>query len=124
MMILTPLDDQIYEVAQKEIGYAKLFPYILEDFISRKDAKEMMNSSNLPVSTMVSTQVNTILAGAAGPYPLLGTGIGSGNGSGNGQALPIYNGSFPTPASKAMEIQKEAIVNAGGNASSKAIGSI
>lgn len=116
MMILNPMDDQVYEAAQKEIGYAKLFPYILEDFVTREDIAMMMKPSNLPVST----SVNTILAGAAPSGPVTGTGIGSGN----GVTSPVYICKQPAPASIALKATKVGVVNSGGAVTSIAIGSL
>lgn len=116
MMILSPIDDQVYEAAQKEIGYAKLFPYILADFVTRKDVAQMMQPTNLPVNT----NVNTVLAGTAGPTPLTGTGIGKGT----GVTSAVYTCQNPAPASVALKAVKESIVSSGGIATSAALGSV
>ena len=121
MMIMNPINMEVYEVAQKEIAYAKLFPYILEDFITRKDAIKMMTASNLPVNTAVNTSVNTFVSGTAGSFPVVATGAGSGTGKGTGQTTPVYNGSAPTPQSIAMKAEKQAIVNSGGAATRAAL---
>lgn len=115
MMILSPIDDQVYEAAQKQIGYAKLFPYILADFATRKDVALMMKPSNLPVSTAV----NTVVAGLAAAVPVVGTGLGKGTGT----TIPIYTCQTPSPASAADKAIKEGIVNSGGVATKAAIGS-
>jgi hypothetical protein len=104
MMTFSPIDDALYEEAQVQIGYCKLFPLILEDFITRKDAAEMMKASNLPFTSTVATTGTSAAQ----------TGVGI------GQVSPIYNGSFDTPGSKLLAAQKEAIKDAGGK-STKAV---
>ena len=116
MMILNPIDNEVYEVAQKEIGYAKLFPYILEDFVTRKDIAKMMQPANLTVNTAVQT----ILAGAAGTFALVGTGQGTGTGLVN----TLYKCQTPAPDSIAMKATKKIIVDSGGKAAAAAIGSL
>lgn len=114
-MVLAPLDQRVYEKAQVEIGYCKLFPHILEDFVTRKDMAQIIRSDNLPTSTNVIVPIN----GLAGTIPVTGTA----NGPAQGTVQPVYNGSIPSPASVAMKVEKEAIKNAGGTATSAALGS-
>lgn len=111
MMVFSQLDDAMFDTVQTEIGYCKLFPHILKDFVTRLDCKEIMKSTNLPVTTSVTTAVVTT------------TDTGTGKGQGSGQTTPIYTGSTPSPASKVLEQEKEVIKNAGGSAAAAAIGS-
>ena len=106
MMVFNPINQELYDKVQVEIGYCKLFPHILKDFITRADMLQILAPNNLPVNT----QVSTILAGAAGPYPLAGTG----QGKGSGLVTPGYNGANPSSGSQALKKQKEAIRKAGG----------
>lgn len=116
MMIFNPLDEEVYEEAQVEIGYCKLFPHLLKDFITRKDMEQIMRPANLPCTTTV----NTVVSGSAGPVPVAGTGLGQGR----GQTSPGYIGQTPSAGSKILEQQKEAIKNAGGTATAAALGSL
>ena len=124
MMVFPEFNQELYDVVQVEVGYCKMFSHILEDFPTREDVKKMMDTSNLPVQTTVSTTVNTVLAGTAGPAPISGTGVGAGNGTGSGRTLPIYKCEIPSPASRALEQQKEAIAAAGGTAAQQALGGL
>jgi hypothetical protein len=114
MMVLSPINQELYDKVQVEIGYAKLFKHILEDFITRKDMMQILIPSNIPVTT----NVNTFVAGTAGPYPV----VGKGTGSGSGVANAAYKGETPSPGSIAMKTEKEAIVKAGGITTKQAIG--
>lgn len=112
MMQVSPIDLEQYDLVATKITYYKLFPYIMEDFITREDSKELMKSSNIPVTTRVTTLVNTAVQVAipAGT----GTGVGAGNGQGSGNATPIYNGSVPSPNSYKVKAQRKAQEEAGG----------
>ena len=112
MMVFSPLDEEEYDSIARKMTYWKIFEYILEDFVSRKDAKEMMKSSNLPVSTTVSTTVNTVVA--VSPPTGTGTGVGAGNGSGSGNTQPIYVGETATPGSVSLKEQHERELESGG----------
>ena len=111
-MLFSPIDDSLYDTSAIQITYCKLFPLILEDFVTRKDATEMMKSSNLPVSTDV---VVTPGQGVSVAVPA-GTGstVTPGKGNGSGNAKPIYNGAHTLPADEVLAKEKEAIKNAGG----------
>jgi hypothetical protein len=101
MMAFSQLSDEQYDMAADLIVYGKLFPKILEDFITRKDAAMMMKSSNLPVNTNVTTLVNTAVQVAVPAGT--GTGVGKGTGNGTGTASPIYTGEFPSPESQILK---------------------
>lgn len=112
MMEISSVDLEQYDLVATKITYYKLFPYMMNDFITREDAKMILKSSNLPVSTNVSTVVNTAVQVAlpAGT----GTGAGAGNGSGTGRTSPIYVGSNPSPGSQALKARYKAAEEAGG----------
>ena len=114
MMVMSPIDDSLYEEAQVEIGYCKLFPKILEDFITRKDAEKMMEASNLPFTSTVTTNPGQAVATTGTAAAQTGVTAAPGTGTGLGQVSPIYNGSFKTPASEILAAEKEAIKDAGG----------
>jgi hypothetical protein len=116
MMTFTPLNDQAYEVAQVQIGYCKLFPLIMEDFLTRKDAIEMMKPSNLPTHTNPGQAVTT----TGGPAAQSGSTVAPGQ----GKVLTKYNGSFPRSASRLLAKQKEAIKEGGGKATKAALGAV
>lgn len=112
MMQFSSLDQDQYEVIGKELIYLKIFPFILEDFVCREDAKEMMRSNNLPVSTTVSTTTNTVVT--TDPVTGTGTGIGSGTGSGTGNTQPVYIGDKANAASLLLKEQHKTELEAGG----------
>ena len=66
MMVFPEFNQELYDVVQVEVGYCKMFSHILEDFPTREDVKKMMETSNLPVQTTVSTTV-TVSGVAAAP---------------------------------------------------------
>lgn len=105
-MLTFGMSEEQYDISAKNITYGKLIEKLIEDFVTREDAKMMMKSSNLPVSTTVQTTVNTILSGVAGPVPVTGTGTGLGNGSGSGQTSPIYTGDQPSPGSNVIKAKR------------------
>lgn len=102
MMVFSPISEADYEESAIQITYCKLFPLMMEDFLTRKDSQSMMRSTNLPVTTTVNTVVTT------------STDAGTGLGQGSGQAAPAYTGSTPTAATRLLAKEKEAIKNAGG----------
>jgi len=112
MMAMTPIDESLYEEVQVQITYCKLFPLFLEDFLTRNDAKKMMEPSNLPFTSAVTTNPGQ---GVQVAVPA-GTGstVTPGTGTGTGQVSPIYNGAFKIPADEILAKQKEIIKNAGG----------
>jgi len=116
MMVLSPLDEQAYDVSATLVTYCKLFPLIMKDFLTRRDCQEMMKPLNLPVGT----SVNTIVAVTTPSGPGAGTGLGQGA----GQTSPIYAGGVPTAGSQALAREKEIIRDSGGAAAEGAIGSL
>lgn len=112
MMTFSPIDDQIYDESATQITYCKLFPLILEDFLTRDGAKEMMKSSNLPVTTNV--QVNPGQAVQVAVPAGTGSSTSPGTGSGSGNTNPTYDGSYKIPADETKAAQKKAIKDAGG----------
>lgn len=110
MMQFSSLDEDKYETLAKRMTYLKIFKFILEDFVSREDAKIMMKPTNLPVTTTVKTIVNTAVTVPTGA----GTGTGAGNGSGSGTAQPSYVGDTKTPGSVTLEQQHKTELESGG----------
>jgi hypothetical protein len=105
MMVFSEIDLSQIDESDGVIIYGKLFPKILEDFITREDAKQMMQSSNLPVTTSVDTLVETgVQIGPSGT----GIGTGKGTGAGKGQTSPLYNGSQPSAGSRLLEQRRKA----------------
>lgn len=105
-MVFNPINMELYDKVQVEMGYCKLFPHIVQDFVTRKDMLQILAPTNLPVNT----GVNTIVAGQAGQYTVVATGTGSGTGT----VSPVYKGSTLSPASTALQKQKEVALKAGG----------
>lgn len=109
-MMISGIDEEQFETFANTTIYAKLFPNLLEDFPTRADLKMVLQASNLPVTTNVSTLVNTAVQVAipAGT----GTGVGKGSGSGQGQVNAVYIADTPSPESKLLEqkrrLEKEA----------------
>jgi hypothetical protein len=92
MFVFTPINESLYEKVATEITYCKLFPLILEDFVTRADLKQFSLPSNLIVS-----------GSGGGPAPVVGV------------TTPIYNGSVAGPESQALKVAKNAIKEAGGS---------
>lgn len=116
MMVFSPIDDASYDTAATQITYCKLFKHIIEDFVTRKDAAEMMKTNNLPVSTTV--KVNPGQAVSAPPPTGAGSTTSPGSGSGSGNVQPTYDGSYKLPADEALIKEKQAIKDAGGQTTS------
>jgi hypothetical protein len=112
MMTFSPLDEEQYEDIATQMTYWKIFEYILEDFVSREDAKKMMESSNLPVTTDVL--VNAGQAVSAPPPSGAGTTTSPGTGDGSGNVRPIYDGDTATPGSISLKQQHKADLESGG----------
>ena len=104
MMAFEPMSEETYDLAAIFITYAKIFPHIMDDFITRDDAKVMMGKSNLPVTVNAGQAVATTGSPAAQ--------TGSTVSPGSGLAQPVYDGSFPSPGTKILEqrikVEKEA----------------
>lgn len=111
-MEMASIDLEKFDLVATKVTYYKLFEYMVEDFVTREDSKMMMKSSNLPVSTNVTSVVNTAVqvAGPAGT----GTGVGKGTGTGTGRSTPIYNGGNMSPGSVALKAKYKAAEEAGG----------
>lgn len=107
-MAFEPINEEIYDTAATFIAYAKIFPHIMDDFITRDDAKEMMAKSNIPITVNAGQAVAT----AGGPAAQTGTTVSSGS----GLAQPIYDGSIPSPGTKILEQAIKARKEAGGAA--------
>jgi len=105
-MAITPVDLNAYDIAATKIAYCKLFDHIMADFLTRKDCIEMMNPSNLPVNTNVTTAVQVNIV----------SGTGTGQGVGKGQCTPTYLGETPKGGSQALSQQRKAEKEAGGKA--------
>ncbi len=114
MMVFSPIDDATYDTAATQITYCKLFPLILEDFLTRNDGKEMMKTNNLPVTTDVTVNPGQVVS--APPPSGAGSTTSPGKGSGTGNVQPVYDGGVKLPADEALAKEKEAIKNAGGQA--------
>lgn len=111
MMMISEIDEEQFETFANVTIYGKLFPNILEDFVTRADLKMALQSSNLPVTTNVSTLVNTTVQVAVPAGT--GTGLGKGTGSGQGQVNAVYVGDTPSPESKLLEQRRKAEKEAG-----------
>ena len=105
-MAFEPINEEIYDEAASFITYAKIFSHILNDFITREDAKQMMGQSNLPVTVNAGQAVATTGSPAAQ--------TGSTVSPGSGLAKPIYNGSVPSPGSEVLKQLVKAKKEAGG----------
>jgi hypothetical protein len=116
MMVFSQIDESLYEEAQVQIGYCKLFPHMVKDFITRKDAAKMMEPSNLPFTSTVTVGPGQVVATTGTSAAQAGSTTTPGSGKGIGQVSPIYNGSFKIPADEILAKEKEVIKNAGGRA--------
>lgn len=120
MFVFSALNDQAYDEAATLITYCKIFPHIVKDFVTRIDTKEMMKSSNLPVSTDVTVQPGISLSVAAITFKGATESVGKGKGSGN--TNPAYDGSTLLPGDESLKKQKESIKNSGGAITAATIG--
>ena len=111
MMVVVPMDQVMYEEFMMEVSYAKLLPFIMEDFISRADAKQMMSVSNLLVSTNVS---NTPTACSVAAVTFVGV-TAPGVGTGTGKVTAVYTGDIQIPQDKVLLAKAEATVVSGGS---------
>jgi hypothetical protein len=112
MMVFEPINEEVYDKAATFIAYAKIFPHLLKDFITREDAKKMMDSQNLPVTTEVT--VNPGQAVQVAVPAGTGSTTSPAKGTGQGRSLPIYNGSFASAGSKILEKKVKAKKELGG----------
>jgi len=88
MMIWSPMDEQVYDQKATGIIYGKLFPYIMEDFLTRLDSVSMMAINNLPVTVAIP--------------------------AGTGSCVPIYSGIKPKGVSKSLAKTRETQRRKGG----------
>jgi hypothetical protein len=98
MMLVSPIDQNAYDTMATAIAYYKIFPYIVADFLTREDAKEMMMPTNLPVNAIVTSTVQVVVP----------AGTGTGVGPVNTQVQPAYNGSYKKPGTISLENQIKA----------------
>lgn len=89
------LNDEVYEEQGIKILYYKLFPLLIEDFLTRSDAKEIMKSSNL------ITTVNPGIPVATAGSPTAQTGATTA--IGKAEVRAIYKGEFPLANTKKDE---------------------
>ncbi len=108
MMVFSPISDQAYDDAANVITYCKLFPLMIEDFLTRLDSKEMMLSTNL----IVQVDAGQAVATAGGPTAQTGSTVSPAQGRVN----PIYMGDFKKPGTVSLAQEKKAIKEAGGQA--------
>jgi hypothetical protein len=107
MMVMSPLNEETFDIVQVQLGYCKLFQHILKDFVTRADMIQILAPGNIPVMSNAIIPV----AGSAGPAPVIATATGPVNGV---NTKVIYDGSVPAPASTAMISEKESIRRSGG----------
>jgi hypothetical protein len=90
------MSEEQYDMSSKQITYGKLIDLLVEDFLTREDAKKMMESSNLPVNTTLQVNPGIAISGAAGSFPVSGATASPGTGSGTGQVSATYKGEHTT----------------------------
>lgn len=114
-MIFEEVNQEAFNTYQVEIGYYKLFPLMLEDFVTRKDAKQMMLPKNLPFQSTVTVTPGQLVNGSGGgPAPVVASTTSPGQGTGQGTVQPTYDGSFPHGTSQALKSEIKAKKEAGG----------
>jgi hypothetical protein len=116
MMTYAPIDEAAYEKAAIEISYAKMFPLMVEDFLTRHDCKEMMAESNLIVTVQAGQAVTT----TGSPSAQSGSTVSPGQ----GQVKASYKGGNKRGGTVAEEQEKKAIVEGGGIATGSALGEL
>lgn len=112
MLEFSQIDDGAYDEAATQITYCKLFPLLIEDFVTRLDAKQMMLPSNLPFTSTVT--VNPGQAVQVAVPAGTGSSVSPGTGTGTGQVTPPFDGSSKHPTNEALIAEKRAIKDAGG----------
>lgn len=113
MMVFSPINDQAYDEAATQITYCKLFPLMVEDFLTRLDSKEMMMSTNLIVQVDPGQAVTT----TGGPTAQSGSTVSPAQGRVN----PTYLGDYKKPGTMSLIEEKKAIEEAGGKAASSVL---
>lgn len=100
MMIMEELDMEAFDETQVRIGYLKLFPHMVKDFLTRADAKQIMDSNNLHGSISGTAQITAAL----GRAPVTGSATIS----------PAYTGEQPSAGTEALKKVREVEERAGG----------
>jgi len=108
MMTFSQIDDSLYDKVATEITYYKLFPLMMEDFLTRVDSNEMMAATNLIVQTDAGQNVATTGSPAAQ--------TGFTTSPGQGRVTPPYTGSYKKAATITLAERKKALKEAGGTA--------
>lgn len=101
MLVFTPLDPKVYLQAATNMTYYRLFPLLMEDFVTRADMKQLMMPTNLLIASAM-----------AGPVPVTGT------------VQPIFTGDMPLPGSYTLLAQIELKKQSGGVAIDAALGAL
>jgi hypothetical protein len=114
MMALSKLDMEAFDKVQVELGYLKLFDLIIADFITRKDAKQMMSTSNLPFTSNVVVSAGQLVVTAGSPTAQSGSTTSPGQGAGRGNVTPLYDGTFLLPEDELLKEEKRLLKEAGG----------
>jgi hypothetical protein len=114
MMVMDGIDLEAYDTYQVEIGYYKLFPHIMKDFVTRKDAKQMMTPNNLIVNTDIAVTPGQAVSTTGSPTAQAGSTVSPGKGTGLGKVNPIYNGGFPHAESQTLKAEIKLKKEAGG----------
>lgn len=105
-MVFSKIDESAYDEAQVVISYCKLFPFIVEDFLSRLDCNQMM----IPTNLIAQVDAGQLVATAGSPTAQTGSTVSPGQGRVN----PLYRGDFQKSGTKALAKQKKALKEAGG----------
>ena len=114
MMAFEPLDEEVYDSVATFITYAKLFPYMFDHFVTRKDAKQMMLPSNLPVNTTINVTPGQVVTTAGSPTAQTGSTVSPGSGTGSGTVQAAYDGSYAHAESQTLKVEVKAKKEAGG----------
>jgi len=105
-MMALELNDQLYETSASYITYAKIFPHIMADFLTRQDAKFLVASSNIVVTVNPGQAVTT----TGTPVAQAGATISPGT----GLSTFVYMGDVPTAGTKLLEASVKVRKEAGG----------
>lgn len=100
MMVINPIDQGAYDQQATLITYCKLFPFIVNDFLTREDCKELVKASNLIVS--VTAYGNATVAGPTGSMSGMATVPVNTN------VKVIYDGTIQTPGTTSLGQQIKA----------------
>jgi len=105
-MMAFELNDQLYETSASYITYAKIFPHIMADFLTREDAKFMVASSNVVVTVNPGQAVTTTGSPAAQ--------AGSTVSPGTATSIFGYKGEVASAGTKILEVSVKTRKEAGG----------